>query len=120
MTYVLIDDIKQSVRTWFMNEAHKIVRGDVAAPAPPKRDKRAHPTGTRSWTPKSVCGSIFSNRVSDVQLRLSGGGEHKDFSQYSSALKEVFGKLSEEERKECDRLCDEWNASAPAEDVQRK
>lgn len=103
-----------------MNEAPRIVKGDVAPPVQPKRDKRGHPTATRSWTPRSVCGSLFFKRVSEVQCRLSGGGEHKDISQYRPALEEVFGKLSEEERKECDKLSDDWNATAPAEDVQRK
>ena len=110
----------QSVRVWFQNEAQKIVQGENIGSAAPKRDKRGHPASVKSWTPKSVCGSIYPDRVSDVQRRLSGGGETKDIGQYARALGEIFGELSEDELEQCTTLAEEWNAAEPSEDVQRK
>jgi hypothetical protein len=93
----------------------------VDAPAPAvKLDKRGHPTSVKSWTPKSVCGSIFAERVDDEQRSLSGEGEAKDISKYRPALATVFTKLSAEERERCDTLAEEWNAADLPEDVVRK
>ena len=73
----------------------------------------------RSWTAKTVCGNIHSDRVSDVQIQLSGGGE-KNLAQYCPALTEVFDSLSDEERKHCEKLAGEWNHSQLPEDVQQR
>lgn len=59
--------------------------GDAAV-IPLKRDKRGHPTSVKSWTPRTVCGSLYVEQVSDVQRRLSGDGETKDIGQYGRAL----------------------------------
>lgn len=74
----------------------------------------------KSWSPKSVCGSLYGERVSDAQRLLSGGGETKDIGQYGRALAEVFGKLTEDELERCTTLAEQWNADVPSEDVQRK
>jgi hypothetical protein len=108
------------VRIWFQNEGPKLVLGDNIASAAPKRGKRGHPTSVKSWTPKSVCGSIFADRVSEVHLRLSGNGESKDIGQYSRALDDIFGKLSKDEVAQCTALAEQWNADVPSEDIQRK
>jgi hypothetical protein len=67
-----------------------------------------------------VCGSIYAECVSEVQRRLSGGGDTKDIGQYGPALAEVFGTLSEDENERCATLAKEWNADVPSEDVQCK
>jgi hypothetical protein len=85
------------MRIWFQNEAPKLVLGDNIGSAPPKRGKRGHLMLVKSWTPKSVCSSIFADHVSEVHLRLSGDGESKDIGQYSWALDDMFGKLSKDE-----------------------
>ena len=113
------DTISQSVTTWFQNEARKIFQGDDIAPATQKRDKRSHPASDKAWTPRSVCGSIFSDRVAHKQREIAEGGG-KGIETYSPALKEVFGTLTPEEKEQCERLCKEWNNAAPSEDVQRK
>lgn len=93
--------------------------GDAAV-IPVKRDKRGHPTSVKSWTPRTVCGSLHVERVSEVQRRLSGGGETKDIGQYGRALAEVFGELSEDELEQCTTLAEQWNADVPSEEVQRR
>lgn len=74
----------------------------------------------KSWTPKSVCGNIFAERVDDEQRRLSGEGKAKDISKYGPALATVFTQLSADERDRCDTLAEEWNAADLPEDVVRK
>ena len=106
------------MRIWFQNEAPKLVLGDNVGSAPPKHGKRGHPTSVKSWTPKLVCSSIFVDCVSEVHLRLSGDGESKDIGQYSQALDDVFGKLSEDEVAQCTTLAEQWNADVPSEDIQ--
>lgn len=96
------------------------MQGDNVAATLSKRDKRGHPTSVKSWTQKSVCGSIHADRVSEVQRRLSRGGDNKDIGQYAAALAEVLLKLSDEELKWCTALTEKWNADVPLEDVQRK
>lgn len=93
--------------------------GDAAV-IPLKRDKRGHPTSVKSWTPRTVCGSLYVEQVSDVQRRLSGDGETKDIGQYGRALAEVFGKLSDDELERCTTLAEQWNADVPSEEVQRR
>ena len=67
-----------------------------------------------------MCGSIYADRVSEVQRRLSGGGDTKDIGQYGLALAEGFGTLSEDENERCATLAEEWNADVPSEGVQCK
>jgi hypothetical protein len=80
---------------------------------------RGHPIIIKKWNAKKVCGSIHADRVSKVQIRLSGGTE-KQLGLYAAALKEVFGKLSKEEMEECETFADEWNKNQLSEEVQRK
>ena len=108
------------MRIWFQNEGPKLVLGDNIGSAAPKCGKHGHLTSVKSWTPKSVCGSIFADCVSEVHLRLSRNGESKDIGQYSRALDDIFGKLSEDEVAQCTALAEQWNADVPSEDIQRK
>lgn len=105
---------------WWQNEAKRVVNGDDVAPTPPKNDKRGHPASARSWTPQSVCGNIFSDRVGERQILLSGGGETKDIAQYFPALRAIFAELSDDEREQCTTFAEEWNSSAPSEEAQRR
>ncbi len=116
---MLIPNVRQRVTTWFQNEARKVVQGDGVVVATPQRNRQRHPTSDRAWTTKSVCGSIFADRVSDAQRALSEG-EGKGINTYTPALGQVFGTLSPEEIAQCERLCKEWNEAAPSEDTQRK
>ncbi len=90
-----------------------MVQGDGVVVATPQRNRQRHPTSDRAWTTKSVCGSIFADRVSDAQCALSEG-EGKGINTYTPAL------LSPEKIAQCERLCKEWNEAAPSEDTQRK
>ena len=82
-------------------------------------DTRGHPTAKRSWTAKSVCGRIHSDRVALVQIGLSATGE-KELSKYRPALTSVFDELSDEDKQHFDRLATEWNKLRLPEDVQQK
>ena len=77
-----------------------------------------HPTSMKSWTPQSVCGHIFAERVSDEQKCLSGG--IKILGQYRPALNNVYTALSKAENEHCVKLANEWNVSHLPDDVQRK
>lgn len=105
---------------WWQNCAKKVASGDDVAPPSQQRDTRGHPASVRSWTPKAVCGRIFSARVSDRQIALTGDGERKDIAHYPRALREIFSELSEDEKNECSTLCEEWNTTEPSEEHQRK
>jgi hypothetical protein len=109
--------MSQVIRTWFGNEAPGYAKGDSGKKS--KVDTRGHPTSVRSWSGLSVCGSIHSDKVSELQLRMSGGGE-KNIAHYKPALSEVWGKLSEEEKENCETLAKEWNTTQLPEDVQRR
>lgn len=104
------------IRTWFGNEAARYATGDAGKRS--RVDKRGHPTSSRSWTAKSVCGKLHSHLVAEVQTRLSGGTE-KHLAVYSAALGEVFTGLSDEEKEHCEQLATVWNAGDLPEDVQR-
>jgi hypothetical protein len=107
----------QVICTWFGNEAPRYAKGDGGKKS--KVDTRGHPTSIRSWTGLSVCGSIHADRVSEVQICLSGGGE-KNIAHYKPALSKVWGKLSAEEKENCEDLSKEWNTTQLLEDVQRR
>src|ERR1700691_6039251 len=84
---------------WFGNYASG--NATEERPERSKSDTRGHPTSTKSWTAKSVCGHLFTERISDEQKRLSNGGE-KDIGKYRAALSNVFEELSEAELKQCE------------------
>ena len=94
-----------------------MVQGDGVVVATPQHNRQRHPTSDRAWTTKSVCGSIFADRVSDAQRALSEG-EGKGINTYTPALGQVFGTLSPEEIAQCECLGKEWNEAAPSEDTQ--
>ena len=60
------------------------------------------------------------DRVSEVQISLSGDGEQKGIASYRPALTKVFEKLSEEDREHCNKLSEEWNAEGIPDEVVRK
>lgn len=109
--------MSQVIRTWFGNEAPGYANGDGGKKS--KVDTRGHPTSFRSWTGQSVCGSIHAKKVSEVQLRMSGGGE-KNIAHYKPALSEVWGSLSPDDQKECENMAKKWNTTPLPEDVQRR
>jgi len=84
-----------------------------------KSDTRGHPTSSRTWTAKSVCSHVFSDRISEEQKRLSDGGE-KDIGKYRAALATIFEELSEAEMKQCKDFAVEWNTKALPEELQLK
>jgi hypothetical protein len=88
-------------------------------PAKSKSDTRGHPTSSKSWTAKSVCGNLFADRISAEQIKLSDGGE-KDIGKYRPALANVFEQLSEAELKQCEDLAVDWNTKPLPDEVQRK
>ena len=85
-----IDLYVQCVRTWFGNYASANSKG---------KDTRGHPTSSKAWTARSVCGHIHVDRISKEHTALSDNGE-KDIDKYHTALSYVF-VLSEGELKEC-------------------
>jgi hypothetical protein len=107
----------QSVRTWFGNYASGNTKEE--RPGKSKSDTRGHPTSSKAWTAKSVCGQIFNARISDEQKSLSDGPD-KDIGKYRAALSNVFDNLSEEEVKQCEDLAIEWNKTPLPDDIQRK
>lgn len=107
----------QCVHTWFGNEANGYANGDGETKA--RTATRGHPIVIKTWNPRTVCGRIHAERISEVQTRLSGGTE-KHLGQYGSALGQVFTALSEEEKDECTRMAVEWNKNQIPEEVQRK
>jgi hypothetical protein len=84
-----------------------------------KADTRGHPTSFRPWTAKSVCGTLFVDRVADEQLKLSDKGE-KAIGQYRPALTTVFDGLDEDELKTCTDTAVEWNTKPLPDEIQRK
>ena len=68
-------------------------------------------------TAKTVCGNIFADHISEVQISLSGDGENKDIAYYRPALKKVFTDLSEEDWERCNTLAKEWNAENIPDEV---
>ena len=88
-------------------------------PAKSKSDTRGHPTSTKTWTAKSVCGHLLANRISEEQKKLSEGGE-KDIGKYRAALANVFEQLTEAELKQFEDVAVEWNTKPLPDDVQRK
>jgi hypothetical protein len=107
----------QCVRNWFANYASGHAKEE--RPGKSKSDTRGHPTSTRAWTAKSVCGYILSEEVSAEQKSLSGGGE-KDIGKYHAALTKVFAKLDADDLKKCEDLATEWNTQPLPDDLQRK
>lgn len=105
----------QVIHTWFGNEAPGYAKGDSGKKS--KVDTHGHTTSVRSWSGLSICGSIHLDRVSEEQLRLSGGGE-KNIAHYKPALSTVWGTLSAEDKEECENLAKEWNTTQLPEDVQ--
>jgi hypothetical protein len=88
-------------------------------PGKSKSDTRGHPTLTKVWTAKSVCGYILSEEISEEQILLSGGGE-KDIGKYHAALTKIFSALNEDDLKKCKALAIEWNTQSIPDNVQRK
>ena len=109
--------IIQCVRIWFGNYAAGHAK--ETRPSKSKADTRGHPTSSKTWTAKSVCAHIFSDRISDEQKRLSDDGE-KDISKYRAALSAVFEELSDAEVKHCEETAVQWNTQPLPDEIQRK
>jgi len=107
----------QAVRILFGNYATRSAKEE--RPAKSKSDTRGHPTWSKTWTSKSICSHIFTARISDKQMKLSGGGE-KDIGKYCAALLNVFKNLSEAELKECEDRAAEWNTESLPDEMQHK
>jgi hypothetical protein len=88
-------------------------------PTKSKSDTRGHPTSSRAFTAKYVCGQIYTDRVSDEQKKLSDDGD-KAIGKYHAALAKVFTQLSEDEQRECESRAAEWNKGALPDELQRK
>ena len=84
-----------------------------------KNDIRSHPTSSRSWTAKSVCGHHFAGRISDEHKWLSNGAE-KDIGKYHAALAAVFNELTDAELKRCEDDAIEWNTKPLPNEIQQK
>ena len=87
------------VRIWFQNDAQRIGQSQ----------RCSHAASTPLWTSKAVCGTLYTEQVSEVQCHLSGGGNTRS---YSRALGENFGGLSEVEAKLSITPAELWNADA--------
>jgi hypothetical protein len=111
------DKCIQCVRIWFGNYAAAHAKEERQGNS--KSDGRGRATSSRTWTAKSVCSHEFSDRISDEQKRLSENGE-KDIGKYRAALSNVFGDLTDEQRKQCEELAVEWNTKPLPEYVQLK
>ena len=72
---------------WFGNEAGRYAKGDGGQKM--KDENLGNPTSTKSWTAKSVCGKVHSQRIAEVQTRLSGG-EEKLLAHYGAARTEYL------------------------------
>src|SRR6201999_96451 len=103
--------------TWFGNEAGQYTKGDGGQKT--KDENLGNPTSTKSWTAKSVCGKGHSQRIAEVQTRLSSR-EEKLLAHYGAAQTEIFNSLSPDEMAECKRLAAEWNAMKIPEEIQRQ
>ena len=88
-------------------------------PVKVKADTRGHPTSSKAWTARSICGHHYADRISDAQKALSDGGE-KDIGKYPAALAQVWNELTEAEREWCESDTVQWNAKPLPDDVQRK
>ena len=66
---------------------------------------------------KSVCGKLYTDRVSNEQKRLSDNGD-KDIGKYRAALTNVFEELDEDDVKECEKIVMEWNTKQLPDDIQ--
>ena len=93
--------------------------GTEERPEKSKTDTRGHPTSTKLWTAKSVCGQVFTDHVSDEQKWLSDAGE-KDICKYHAMLSSIFEQLSEVELKQCEDATVEWNTRALPDELQCK
>ncbi|KIM78570.1 hypothetical protein PILCRDRAFT_11036 [Piloderma croceum F 1598] len=111
------DDIPKCVRIWFGNYAG----GHAKEPRPTKLkvDTCGHPTSSKAWTAKSVCGHIFVERISAEHKNLSEDSE-KDIGKYCATLAKVFDELTEAEVKECEDRAVEWNTKPLPDDLQCK
>ena len=107
----------QCVRMWFGNYASGHCKGERLTKA--KNDIRSHPTSSRSWTAKSVCGHHFVDCVSDKHKRLSNSAE-KDIGKYHAALAAVFNELTGAELKRCEDDAIEWNTKPLPDEIQQK
>ena len=107
----------QCVRTWFGNYASGHCKGERSTKA--KNDTCGHPTSSRSWRAKSVCGHHFADHVSDEHKWLSNGAE-KDIGKYHAALAAVFNELTDAELKRCKDDAIEWNTKQLPDEIQQK
>ena len=109
-----IDLYVQCVQTWFSNYASANSKEGKAA-----KDTRGHPTSSKAWTARLVCGHIHVARISKEHKALSDNGE-KDIGKYCAALANVFEVLSEGELKECEDLAVKWNTKDLPDEIQHK
>lgn len=105
------------MRVWFGNYAAGHAKG--TRPQKAKSDTRGHPTSAKTWTAKSVCAHLFSDRISNEQKKLSDDGE-KDIGKYRAALSNIFEALNKEELKQCEESAVKWNTEPLPDDIQRK
>ena len=104
------------MRNWFGNYATGHAKDAKLSKS--KSDTRGHPTSSKLWTAKSVCGHLFTKRISDEQMRLSDG--EKEIGKYHAALSNVFDELNAEELKQCEETAVVWNTQPMPDDMQRK
>ena len=109
-----IDLYVQCVRTWFGNYASANSKEGKAA-----KDTHSHPTSSKAWTARLVCGHIHVDRISEEHKALSDNGE-KDIGKYRAALANVFEALSEGELKECENFAIKWIMKDLPDEIQRK
>ena len=63
---------------------------------------------------------LFRDRIKEYAKNSSGkkSGEKKFIAKYSDAVKEIFKKLSPEERQQAADLADNWNENGLSKEVQ--
>jgi hypothetical protein len=105
------------VRIWFGNYAAGHAK--ETKPSKLKADTCGHLTLSKTWTAKSVCAHLFSDRISDEQKQLSDDGE-KDIRKYHAALSAVFEELSDAEVKHCQETTVQWNTQPLPDEIQHK
>ena len=109
-----IDLYVQCVWTWFGNYASANSKEGKAA-----KDTCGHPTSSKAWMARLVCGHIHADRISEEHKALSDNGE-KDIGKYRAALANVFEALSKGELKECEDLAVKWNTKDLPDEIQCK
>ena len=88
-------------------------------PAKSKSDTCGHPTSSKAWTTRSICGHRYADHISNEQKSLSNGME-KDIGKYHAALVNIWNELTEEDCKQCENNAVEWNTKPLPDNMQQK